>query len=372
MPVCRRYAYFDHAAVSPLPSTTQVAIADWSSAAAEQGLLAWSGWMKRLEQVRETAAKLLAASPDEVAFAPNTTWGVNLVAEGFPWRDGDNLVTPDNEFPTNLYPWLNLESRGVETRQVAIDSPAKAVPSLLEACDQRTRLIAVSWVSFANGWRIDLDELVKQAHQRGVYVFLDAIQGLGVFPLNIKATPVDFLAADGHKWLLGPEGAGLFFLRREHLDLLRPLNVGWNSVQQAFDYSRPVFELREQASRYEGGSANVVGLMGLGASLDLLIRFGAGPTRSEIGEQIIGYTTELRRRLAASGADVVSSSEPRHASGIVSFVPRAGSPMKIRQHCLHEGVVLSCRDGRLRVSPHAYNNEDDMQRLFAALEGAGR
>ena len=280
VPVTRKWAYLDNAAVAPLPTPAAEAIRHWADQAVHEGDTVWQTWAQGLETVRTAAAGLLRADPGEIALVSNTTAGVTLVAEGFPWQDGDNVVVAGNEFPSNLYPWMNLASRGVETRHVAPAGVALEEERLLEACDAHTRLIAVSWVGYATGWRIDVAHLVRAAHDRGILVFLDAIQGLGVFPLDVRDTEVDFLAADGHKWLMGPEGAGLFYLRREHLNRLRPLGVGWNSVKHAYDYARIALDLRDTAARYEGGSQNMCGLLGLGASLQMLTQFGLGPQQS--------------------------------------------------------------------------------------------
>jgi selenocysteine lyase/cysteine desulfurase len=205
------------------------------------------------------------------------------------------------------------------------------------------------------------------AHERGALLFLDAIQGLGVFPLDVRRSGVDFLAADGHKWLLGPEGAGLFYARREHLDMLRPLGVGWHSVVHSGDYSRIELNLRPAASRYEGGTYNVAGLAGLGASLELVLGLGA----ESIGKRLLEVADLMCRRLMEIGARIASHRDrPEHSSGIVSFELPGCDPTTARKHCLAHGVVLSSRAGRLRVSPHAYTNEDDIERLVAALRAA--
>jgi cysteine desulfurase/selenocysteine lyase len=367
MPVSRKWAYFDHAAVAPLPSSTKDEITDWLREATEEGDTVWPNWAKRVEEIRVTAAKMIGTSPSEVAFVPNTTSGISLVAEGFPWQSGDNVVTLANEFPSNLYPWLNLESRGVETRRLEVAGARVDIDALIALCDSHTRIISVSWIGYASGWRIDLDELVERAHQQGILVFLDAIQGLGVFPLDVQRTPVDFLAADGHKWMLGPEGAGIFFRREEHLELLRPLNVGWNSVVHSHDFSHIELVLRPEAARYEGGSQNMIGVLGLGASLNLLAEFGVSPDQSPIAERIIEVTDLAVDRLTASGARVISERDSPHSSGIVSFEMPDQDSAKLRHRCLGAGVVLSCRDGRLRISPHAYNNEEDIERLVTVL-----
>lgn len=367
MPISRKWAYFDHAAVAPLSKPASAAISSWLREAAEEGDTVWPRWAKRVEEVRATAAAMIAANPREVALIPNTTSGISLVAEGFPWRDGDNVVTLSNEFPSNLYPWLNLEQRGVETRRLDATDGSVDVDQLISLCDSQTRIISVSWVGYASGWRIDLDDLVERSHQRGILVFLDAIQGLGVFPLDVSRTPVDFLAADGHKWMLGPEGAGLFFLREEHLDRLRPVGVGWNSVVHSHDFSRIELAMRPEAARYEGGSQNMAGVMGLGASLDLLAAYGVSPSQSPVADRIVQITDAAVRRLADIGARIISHRDAAHRSGIVSFELPGRDPNQLRHRCLESGVVLSCRAGRLRISPHAYVNDEDLQRLIDSL-----
>ena len=364
MPIARRWAYFDHAAVAPLSGPAQQAIAKWADDAVTNGDAFYPGWMKQIEQLRGLAAGLIGAQPEEIALVSNTTAGVNLVTEGFPWQPGDNVVLPDNEFPSNQYAWLNLADRGVEIRRVHCDDGRVELDRLAAACDSRTRIVSVSWVAYSNGWRHDLDRLAEMVHGKGALLFLDAIQGLGVFPLNVAQTPVDFLAADGHKWLLGPEGAGVFFLRRQHLDLLRPLGLGWNSVVRQQDFHHIELTLKDTAVRYEGGSSNVPGLIGLGASVELLTRFGA----QAISNRVLEITDLACQRLQAIGAVLHSDRTAQHKSGIVSFELPGRDPDAIRRHCHQREVLLSCRAGRLRISPHAYNDAADIDRLIEAVE----
>jgi cysteine desulfurase / selenocysteine lyase len=209
--------------------------------------------------------------------------------------------------------------------------------------------------------------LVEAAHRRGILVFLDAIQGLGIFPLDVRSTGVDFLAADGHKWMLGPEGAGVFFSRREHLELLRPLNVGWHSVAHAHDFSRCELVLRPDAARYEGGSQNMVGAMALGASLTLLAELGLSPTASPLADRVLQINAAAAARLEQIGAVIASDRQAAHASGILSFDLPGRDLAAARRRCLEAGVVLSVRHGRLRISPHAYVNDDDVDRLIDVL-----
>jgi len=358
MPVTKRFAYFDHAAVAPLPAPARDAIALWLGEATEQGDYDWPAWAARVEDARREAAALVGADTEEIAFIPNTTAGITFAAEGVDWQTGDNVVTPDNEFPSNVYPWMNLQSRGVELRTVPADESGRIdLNRLAEACDERTRMVAISWVGYSSGWRIDPAEAARVAHDRGALLFLDAIQGMGVFPLDVHAAGIDLLAADGHKWMLGPEGAGLFYVRRPLLDRLRPLLVGWNSVKHRYDFKRHEWRLRDEAARYEGGSANMVGIHALGASLKLLREYGCGPQESAVGERVLEVAAYARRRLAEIGAELDTPFEPGHASGIVRFHLPEQDSEALRKKCLEQNVIVSYRGGTLRISPHAYNDE---------------
>jgi selenocysteine lyase/cysteine desulfurase len=363
MPVAANWAYLDHAAVAPISEPARIAVAAWADQSATEGDTIWPQWSARVTEIRGLAARLIGAAADEIALVGNTTEGITRVAEGYPWQRGDNVVTLDNEFPSNQYPWMNLASRGVQTRRVPTEDGRVDLARIAAACDARTRIIAVSWVGYASGWRCDLDALTQLAHERDLLLFIDAIQGLGVFPLDVRRSAIDFLAADGHKWLLGPEGAGVLYVRREHLDRLRPIGVGWHSVVQK-DYTHIELAFKPSAERFEGGSANMPGLMGLGASIELLLKFGI----DSIADRVLAITDETCQRLQSIGARIASDRSREHASGIVSFEMPGQDPQTVRQRCLAAGVALGCRAGRLRISPHCYNNDDDLDRLIAALK----
>jgi selenocysteine lyase/cysteine desulfurase len=197
-------------------------------------------------------------------------------------------------------------------------------------------------------------------------LFVDAIQGIGAFPLDVGRTSIDFLAADGHKWQLGPEGAGFAYLRRDRLPHLRTVGVGWNSVEQGSDFDRIELTLRNEARRYEGGSQNMAGLIGWGANLELLESLGI----ENVASSILEFTDAACERLTKLGAVVASPREGDERSGIVSFELPERDSVKVRKHCAQQGVALACRSGRLRISPHAYNNDQDLEQLVAALSTA--
>lgn len=369
MPVNEQWVYLDHAAVAPLSRPARDAMIAWAKNVAENGYANRARCRANVERLRRLGAKLISADPDEIALVRNTTEGINIVAEGFPWQPGDNVVTLECEFPSNLYPWQNLASRGVETRLVpaaASSQPERVdLNQLADACDERTRIVSASWVGYLTGWRNDVRALAEVAHRKGALFFLDAIQGLGVFPLDAGAAGVDFLAADGHKWLLGPEGAGLLYVRQEHLDRLRPVGVGWNSVRQAGDFDNVAFDLKPTAARYEGGSYNLCGIAGLHASLACLLDLGI----DRMAESLLEVTDRLCTQLEECGASIVSSREPQRRSGIVAFDCPAEEPQAVQQRCLKAGVVVNVRGGRVRVSPHAYTSDEEIDRLIAVLAG---
>ena len=368
MPVTQHWAYFDHAAVSPLSGPAAAAVQQFAVESRDSGDMNWLQWAATAEKLRGQCAELLQADPGEICLVPNTTSGINLVAEGFPWAPGDSVVIPEGEFPSNLFPWKNQAQKGVELRIVPRRDGQVRVDDLLERVDLTTRIISVSWVGYASGFRIDLNQPVQRAHERGVLVFLDAIQGLGIFPLDLRETPVDFLAADGHKWLLGPEGIGVSMVRKQHLNQLRCGGVGWNSVKNAFNYAEPKMELRDAASRFEGGSLNLMGIAALSASIELFLRIRSIHGQDAIEQRILHLADVLEHRLEELGVSTRLSARPEHRSGIVTFEVPGIDPAEFRRFALKQQVVLSCRDGGVRASIHAYNNEVDLDRLVRLVE----
>ena len=383
MPVAERWAYFDHAAVAPLSLPAQKALADWSDEVTTNGDVNWSEWRKRVEPVRKNFAKLLSCQPSEVAFVSNTTSGLSIIAESFPWQPGDNVVLASGEFPANRNSWRCLIPRGVEVRIVESEpgSDVCEIDKLMAATDSRTRIVTASWVGFVTGWRHDLDELADACHRRGILLCVDAIQGLGAIPLDLSRTPVDFLAADGHKWMLGPEGAGVLFIRQEHLELLRPIGIGPNSIGFSGSYlgsvadfsdaaagyrvARPLQprEMWSAARRFEGGTANAGGILALGASLDLLLSFDI----DAIWSRLCDVTDQLRELLTSLNFAIRSSESPARRSGIVSCEVSDDARRRIDTTAKPAGVVLNFREGLMRFSPHAYTNDLDLERLRSAL-----
>src|SRR5262245_49823302 len=302
-PVTRRWAYLDHAAVAPLPRRSGDTLRDWAEEQENHGVVHWPAWEAKVEALRDRIARWIGAGRDAIAFVGSTTQGIGLVAEGFPWEDGDSVVVPAEEYPSNIYPWMNLASRGVSVRLVPSREGRIWVEDLAAAIDGTTRVLTISHVEFASGFRNDLDALAELCRERGVALFVDAIQGLGPHVIDVKRTPIDFLAADGHKWLLGPEGAGLLFVRRDWIERLRPLGVGWHSVVGTFNAPENEFRLKPTAERWEGGTYNMPGLQAFGASLALLL--GIGP--EVVSRRILERAARVRELARAAGWQVFGS-----------------------------------------------------------------
>ncbi len=363
-PVTRRWAYLDHAAVAPISAPAQRALVEWAADMADNGEIHEPLWVRRTNEVRRLAGQLVGADPLDIAFVKNTSEGIGIVAEGFPWQPGDNVITAAEEYPANVYPWMNLRDRGVELRTVASRGSRVSLDDLRAAMDGRTRVVSLSWVEFSSGYRNDIAAVGQMCRERGVLFFVDAIQGLGVLPMDVSQLPIDGLAADGHKWLVGPEGAGVFYLRREWVDRLHPVGVGWHSVVGATDFSKIDFTLKPHAGRWESGTLNVAGIHALGASIELLL--GAGI--ANVAERVRELTIHLCERATAAGLEVFSARGAAEWSGIVSLVPPAGAdPRELKKRCRDQGIVINLRAGRLRVSPHCYNTIEEIDRLLGAL-----
>jgi cysteine desulfurase / selenocysteine lyase len=366
-PILRELDFFNHAGVAPISGRAAAAIAAYGRQAATRAYVE-AGWWKRVEDIRALAARFIgAAGPQEIAFVPNTSAGLALVARGLDWREGDEVVITNVEYPANRYPWEDLKRLGVKMIEVRqLPDGRIDVQDVIDAITDRTRVVSLSQVQYASGYRIDLRPISDAVHQAGGYLCVDAIQSLGAMPVDVAALGIDFLAADGHKWLLSPEGAGIFYCRGDLVELLHPAVIGWRNMIDAEDYGNYRFKLLPDARRFEPGSHNVAGLLALGASMELLLGVGL----ETVWSRIEALTRQLCEALAAAGHRVFSPRrEPGECSGIVSFEPRSdtGDARAIAGRLQQQGVIVAVREGRLRASPHFYMNEAQVERLLAAL-----
>ena len=360
-PVTQKYAYMDHAAVCPLARRTADTMRAFVRESEENGYVNGAQWDRRTEEVRALGAQLIGAEASEIAFVKNTTEGLCHVASGIRWRDGDNVVITNVEFPANVYPWLNVEKLGVEVRRVEEVDGRIPFDAIEAAVDSRTRVVSISFVEFLSGFRNDVARIGQLCAERGALFSLDAIQGLGALRLNVRDAGVHFLSADGHKWLLAAEGAGVFFCDQNVLDQLDVAEAGWMAVVDRSNYIDYNFTLKDDATRFECGSLNTLGIYGLGATLDLLLELGI----DQVEERIIALTDHLCEGLLSANCSVLSSRAPGEKSGIVTFIPGNGNPKALHRRLRDAGVICSLRNGKIRVSPHCYNDFGDIDRLLA-------
>ncbi|MBI5420460.1 MAG: aminotransferase class V-fold PLP-dependent enzyme [Deltaproteobacteria bacterium] len=365
-PVTKRLIYLNHAGVSPIPSRAAEAGAQLLYLFRDEGAYQLRKWLEISEEARGRFARMIGASLDEVAFVKNTSEGLSFIAAGFPWREGDNLVTSNVEFPANVYPWMRLRSRNVEARLVAAREGRVRKEDLFAACDGKTRMIALSSVEFANGYRNDLPGIGEFCQKKGIFFCVDAIQSLGVLPMDVKSYGIDSLSADGHKWLLSPEGVGGFYISKDVMEMVEPVELGWHSIRNRFDFENYDFTLSPDARRFEPGSFNTVGLAAFNASLDLLLSVGV----DRIWERVRRLTEGVIEAALQAGYEVLSPRHPEDRSGIVTFRVPGADPQALWKELLAGNVVCSPRAGGIRVSPHFYNTPGEIARFFEILNEA--
>jgi selenocysteine lyase/cysteine desulfurase len=304
----------------------------------------------------------VGAAPTEIAFLPNTSWGLNLVALGFPWKDGDNVVTDDMEFPSNAYPWRGLAARGIECRTAKNRAGRITAEDIAALVDGRTRVVAVSWVAFHNGWVFPLEEIGKLCRERGILLVVDAIQGLGALPMDVVATQIDVLCADAHKWLYGAEGGALFYIAESARERVPARATGWWNLKTEGEYLEYRGAPYSGARRYEPGTLPTANIAGLAAAIDLLNEMG----REAVRDRILQLVEILSAGLVARGW-TVRSPEPL-ASGILAAVPPSGDARSWAKALEARGVIVAPREGFVRFSPHAGNDAGQLERSLAAID----
>ncbi len=364
-PSTRRLCYLNHAAIAPWPSTVSQAVQAFAEENTQFGARDYDAWMAREDDCRQRFADLLNASGDDIALLKNTSEGLSVVAQGLPWQAGDNIVIPDCEFPSNWLPWAKLESRGVELRSCDIHV-AEPEQALQQACDERTRLVAVSAIQYADGLRLQLPRLGRFCRQHGILFCVDAIQQLGMLPLDVQACQIDFLSADAHKWLLGPEGLAVFYTRPEVREQLQLNQTGWRQMDNPFQFQRDVWEPSATARRFEPGSPNMLGIVATHAALGLLLEIGM----SQVAQAALGNAEYLRSQLAArDDIEILGPQAPERRSAIVNFRPRGLSPKKLYQDLREARVISALRGAGIRLSPHFYQSTELLDQGLAKIAG---
>jgi cysteine desulfurase/selenocysteine lyase len=358
-PVTQRLIYLNHAAVAPLSKPCAEAMQGLAGDALEYGSLHYDQWLDTYEGVRVAAARLMGAERTEIALVKNTSEGIATVAMGLDWRPGDRIVAFREEFPANFYPWVRLEAKRAEVVWLSVTD---SLDTIDRAC-QGARLLSISFVQYLSGFRADLNAIGEICHRRGCFFLVDAIQGLGAFPLDVRAAHIDALAADGHKWMLGPEGCGILYVRKERQDSVFPVEFGWTNVAGYNDYASRDMALRPDAGRYECGTLNTIGCYGLRASLEFLLEVRV----DRIAPVVRDLAGQLADGAVRKGYQLLGDRTPENGSGIIAIhKPGVDSRMLVRD-LKERGIMAAPRQGWVRMSPHFYISPEEIEQVVEAL-----
>jgi selenocysteine lyase/cysteine desulfurase len=366
-PVTRDKIFLAHAGVCPLPLRVAHAIRDYA-ALCTQGDQETFFPAQQIHRSRQLAARLLDARPEEIAFVGPTSLALSFVAAGLDLKKNDTILIYFDDYPANVYPWMALAERGVKVRFLHTRELGRIRSmDVLGQLDERTRLVALASCHFVSGYRIDLNAIGQALHQRNILFCVDAIQTLGAFPTT--AEHIDFLAADAHKWLLGPCAAGIFFVRKSLQERLHPTVFGWHNVRCPNYVAQEEMVFRADARRYEAGSQNLLGLVGLNAAMELVLEIGIG----NIAAELLRKRALLVPALKNKGYSVLNAEAPlANASGIVTFYRDGVDMAPLYEKLEAADIITSLRSDRagrkyLRLSPHFYNTDAELGRLLEML-----
>lgn len=358
-PVSKELIYLNHAAVSPLCLRASDAMRNLTDDVSRFGSLHYNEWVDAYAGLRVAAARLIQATPQEIAIVKNTSEGIATVALGMTWSSGDRIIGFLEEFPANYYPWARLADQGVTVEWLSIYDPLERIAQALPGA----KLLAISYVNYLSGYRVDLEQLGKLCREHGCFFFVDAIQGLGAFPLDVEKCQIDALAADGHKWLLGPEGNGILYVRKSRMDSIEPAEFGWTNPAGYADYSSRDMTLRADAGRYECGTLNTVGCYGLRASIEYLLEVGI----EEVGALVDDLAERIEAGVHAKGYELLRKRTKETGSGIVSFRHPSLDPRVIAANLKRERVLAATRQGWVRMAPHFYITPDEIDQVLDLL-----
>lgn len=352
--------YLNHAAVAPWPKRTRDAVMAFAEQNARFGSYFYPDWLNKEAELRQQFQCLLNASnAEDIALVKNTSEALSFVAYGLNWRTGDNIVSSDQEFPSNRLPWQSLANQGVEFRQANLNSTETPEEALFALVDRHTRLLTISSIQFASGVRLDLQRIGEFCKQRDILFCIDAIQSLGAVQFDVQACQADFVMADGHKWLFGPEGLGVFYSSPSAREKLRLTQYGWHMLKDSHNYENRPWEVHPSAQRFECGSPNMLGIHALSASLSLLLEIGM----DNIEKQVVERSDFLKSAITDQPQlTLLSPPNSRLKSGIVVFKHRTIENTVLYRSLQQQGVVCAMRGGGIRFSPHFYNSFAEIQR----------
>jgi cysteine desulfurase/selenocysteine lyase len=350
--------YLNHAAIAPTNILAREAIHGFIDNRLHKHIEFWPDMMEKKNNFISLIGSLIHAPSDNIALTMNTSSGLNILTLGLNWKAGDRILLNDFEFPSNVIPFLNLRRLGVEIDFVQHRDGAILVDDIIEHIHPRTRLLSISFVEFLNGFRNDLRVISEICHQHDIIFSVDAIQGLGALQMNVKQMGIDFLSCGGHKWLMWPASVGFVYIAPRIFDQVYPTQAGWLGLETPFDFFNYDQPFAPTAQRFETGAYNVMGIMGATATLEMMIEIGP----QLIENKILSNTNYLIEKLERKGFQLFTKKEDNHRSGIVTFYHHKAEQLFdfLKEH----KVTISLREGKIRVSPHFYNDFSDLDRFF--------
>jgi len=358
--------YLNHAAVAPWPRRTADAVRAFAGENAVAGARNYGAWVETEQALRAQLRRLInAASVSEIALLKNTSEALSVVAYGLTWLPGDNVVITDQEFPSNRIVWESLAKFGVETRAAALSGDSSPEHAILSCIDEHTRVVSVSSVQYATGLRLDLERIGAACRERDILFCVDAIQSLGAVDFDVQTCQADFVMADGHKWMLGPEGLALFYCRAGIMDRLELQQYGWHMVEEHGDYDSPTWRLASSARRFECGSPNMLGIHALHASLSLLHEIGMPAIEKRVTENsrhLIEYFSARDNAFR-----LITPAEPERHAGIVTFRPLREPVGELHERLRKANVICALRGGGIRFSPHFHTPRAQLERALQLL-----
>ncbi len=354
--------YLNHAAVAPWPKRTAEAVQNFATENLHRGAADYPSWLKTEQALRGKLAQLIGAkSTRNIALQKNTSEGLSAIAYGLDWQPGDKIVITDQEFPSNRIVWESLRAKGVEVIEASLDGEDPE-QNIVAALDDSVRLLSVSSVQYGTGLVLDLEPLGQACGERDILFCVDAIQSIGALPFDVTECQADFVVADGHKWMLGPEGLALFYVSDRAMDRLTLNQYGWHMVKERGNYDLKSWEIADDAKRFECGSPNMIGAYALNASLGLLLEYGL----DQVQQDLMGKVKTLEEALLSRGdIELITRTDRSARSGIITFRQRDIAPQTLFEHLKNQGVVCACRGGGIRFSPHFYTPDSA---LISAVE----
>ncbi|HEC13289.1 MAG TPA: aminotransferase class V-fold PLP-dependent enzyme [Acidiferrobacteraceae bacterium] len=365
-PVDRELIYLNHAAIAPLPLRTGQAIQDFARECVQEGSRHYAHWQDQETRLREQLRALLAApSVDDIALVKNTSEGLSMIAYGLHWAEGDEVIITNQEFPSNRIIWESLRNQGVVVTEVNVTDAISPDDTIIDAFNDNTRLLSLSSVQYGSGLRLNLKDLGTACKDAGILFCVDAIQGLGVFPHSVHEMNIDFLVADAHKWLLGPEGIGVFYCAEKWRERLKLHEYGWHMVEHMGDFDRRDWLPASSARRFECGSPNTLGVFAFSASLSLLQEIGI----DTVEQRILERTHYLRQWIDQHPKlECLSPSGPGQLAGITTFRHPEVGPETLFKALQRHGLMCAPRGGGIRFSPHCYNSIENLNRAVKVVD----